>query len=54
MIVIGAGGCVVRDKVQGMVNSTDRDDFVSSWEQFYQGAKHVCRDNETTPPQVST
>lgn len=34
MIVIGAGGCVVRDKVQGMVNSTDRDNFVSSGNSF--------------------
>lgn len=34
MIVVGAAGCVVRDKAQGIVNSTDRDNFSSSVQSF--------------------
>ncbi len=34
MIVVGAAGCVVRDTAQGIVNSTDRDNFVSSGNSF--------------------
>jgi hypothetical protein len=34
MIVVGAAGCVVRDTAQGMVNKTDRNNFISSAESF--------------------